>query len=177
MTTGENNLAAVAIEVSEQAKWDAYEARVAKLPKRDRRNMSRASEQTKWVMRAVSAWWNFRQGGGASGMGLPTETALHRAGLMLPRAPLRPTIPDLQDVPRRVSDVNAAVGQLMESRSRVLVGNERYGEFGIEYAAHKLRMSPMAMERYLRQARQSVADIMRGKGWKVPQPEDRGRHL
>jgi hypothetical protein len=177
MTAREKSVVAAAEYVTDELKWMAYEAQVAKRPKRDKRDLSRASEQTKWVMEAVTEWYNFQQGGGASGMGLPTENVLYRAGLMIPRAPLRATTPELQDVPERVKAVNIAIGQLLDSRRRVLMAWERHYGRGIEYAAHKLKMSPNATERYLRQARQSIADIMRGMGWKVPQPEDRDRHL
>jgi glycyl-tRNA synthetase len=52
-------VAAAAIDIGERAKWDAYEAQVARLPKRDRRELSRASEQTKWIINATRDWYAF----------------------------------------------------------------------------------------------------------------------
>jgi hypothetical protein len=160
----------MAVAVSEVEKMAAYDAMVAKLPKRDRRNLSRASAQTKWIMEAVTRWFNFQQGGTATGLGLPSENVLHRAGLLIPRAPLRVVTP-IAEVPEIVSAVNNAVGSLLESRVRVLIAWERHGQYGTEYVANKLHMSSDATTRYLKQARQSLADILRGMGWRVPQGE------
>jgi hypothetical protein len=163
-------LAAAAIDIGERAKWDAYEAQTAKLPKRDRRELSRASEQTKWIINATRDWYAFYRSN-SSGMGLPTETALHRAGLMLPRAPFNGGLPTMADPPALAAAVEKAMPQIRDSRRRVLIACERYAEQGLGRAARSLGMSENATSDYLKEARQSLADTLRGMGWKVPQAE------
>jgi hypothetical protein len=162
-----DNMAAVAIEVGEQAKWDSYLKGAAKLPKRDRRELSHASEQTRWIIEATRDWYAFYRSH-TSGMGLPTETALHRAGLMLPRAPFNGGLPTMADPPRKAASVEAALPQIRESRRRVLIACERYAEQGLARAARQLGMSESSTTDYLKEARQSLADILRGMGWDVP---------
>lgn len=156
-----------ATAVSDETKMAAY---VARLPKRDRRELSRASPQTKWIMEATAEWYGFYVER-AGGLGLPTKNTLHDAALLIPRAPLGSGTPPMADPPELAAAVEAALPRIRASRRRVLVTVERCAVHGLERAARQLRMSQSATRDYLNQARQSLADILRGQGWDIPQNE------
>jgi hypothetical protein len=159
--------------VSDEAKYRAYEQNVAKLPKRDRRAHAAAGPQTRWVMEAVEQWFNFayvnyQAARGPSG--LPSESTLHRAGLKLPRAPLR-VVELIKDPPEIVLAVNQAIDQLQASRVRVLIACEKFAGQGIERASRELGMSVASTKKYLKEARDALAHVLRGMGWKVPKED------
>ncbi len=164
----ENGVVALACDVSEQAKWDAYEARVAKLPKRDRRELSRASAQTKWIMNATAEWYGFYYVL-LSSFGLPRENWITR--LWEPRSKHMNCVPRLPEPSALAAAVEAALPHIRGSRRRVLLVVEWNAERGLAYSAHKLGMSVNATSKYLEEARQSLADILRAGGWKVPQKD------
>jgi len=160
-------MSALAVEVSEQAKMDIYVAQAKRLPKSDRRELSRATAQTKWVMEATAEWYAyFHEGSGNTG--LPTENVLHRAALLIPRSPVVGGTPHMEEPSARAAAVEAALPHIRESRRRVLIAVERHSSRGVEFAARRLGMSVRETTRYLCEARQSLADVMRGKGWLVP---------
>lgn len=166
-------MAAAAIEVSEAAKWQAYEAIVARRPKQDRRSYAAAGAQTRWIMEAITQWFNFSYlnlQAGRGPAGLPSENILYRAGLMLPRAPMRP-IELVKDTPAIVIAVGKAIEELRDSRVRVLIVCERAGYRGLESAAHELGMSPESTRKTLKEARDALAHVLRGMGWKVPKDD------
>lgn len=172
MKQGEK-MAAVAVEVGEQAKWDSYLAQAKKLPKRDRRAYAAAGPQTRWIMEAVEQWYNFRflnMGAAKGPPGLPGESTLHRAGLLLPRAPLRIT-ELIKDPPEIVQAVNQAIDELQPSRVRVLIACEKFVNGGIDRAARELGMSPPSTRKVLKEARDALAHVLRGMGWKVPKED------
>ncbi len=162
-------MAAAAIDVSEQAKLDAYVARVTKRPKQVCRAQAAAGCQTKWVIEAVQEWYEFNYQAG-SVPGLPTENVLHRAALLLPRPPLR-VGPPIQDPPPRVVAVGRAIGELRESRVTVLIACERFARFGIERAAQHLGMTVPSTKAHLKEARDGLAHVLRGMGWKIPKED------
>jgi hypothetical protein len=164
VTKGEN-MAAVAIEVSEQAKWDAYLGRVGKAPKRDRRELSRASEQTRWVMAAMEEWYEFYHVRMAA-LGLPSENWICR--LWQPRQQFMNVVPRLPEPSRLAAAVEAALPHIRDSRRRVLLVCQQHADRGLEYSARRLGMSANSAGHYLEEARQSLADILRAGGWKVP---------
>ncbi len=163
-------MAAVAIEVSEQAKWDAYQARVAKLPKRDRRNLSRASAQTKWIIEAVCEWYAHYVEM-AKSLGLPTENVLYRAGLLIPRLPMGSAVPQMPEPSGLAAAVEKAMKELTQRRRDVVIACERYASWPMERAARHLGMEYGEFARELDGARQSLADMLRVMGWKVPHKE------
>lgn len=166
MRKSEVHVAAEVMVVAEEAKMDAYLARVAKLPKRDRRELSRASAQTKFIIDGMGEWAAYYlQYLGA--IGLPRENVLYRAGLMLPRAPLGSVVL-MADPSELAAAFEAGLRLVKPSRSRVLIRNEELGHKGLETVAHDLGMSLPATSRYLNEARQMLADVLRGMGWKVP---------
>ena len=170
MNRGRNELAAAAQIVSEEAKLAAYRVNVARLPKRDRRDLAAAGPQTRWIIDAVSEWFHFGYHAGRGPAGIPTENVLHRAALLLPRPPLMGSAP-IKDPPPLVLAVDKAIGELQDSRVRVLIACERAAGKGIEAAARDLGMSVDSTKRYLKQARDGLAHVLRGMGWKVPKEE------
>jgi hypothetical protein len=160
-------MVAVAEIVGAEAKMDAY---LARLPKRDRRELSRASPQTRWIIDAVGEWYAFYQER-ASGLGLPSENTLHRAGLMIPRAPMTNGLPQMADPPARAAAVEAAMPKIQDSRRRVLIANERRAHVGLEAVAKALGMRYNEAKDYLAEARSALANILRGMGWDVPHDE------
>lgn len=165
-------MAAAAMDIGERAKWDAYDARVAKMPKRDRRNLSAASPQTKWVIEAMRTWYGFYFERLAA-LGLPSKNTLHDAALLIPRAPLGNIMPMMPEPPSLAVAVENELPKIMESRRRVLIAYERYGDFGVDRVARELKMRTKETSRYLDEARQSMADLLRGAGWKVPHKDER----
>lgn len=153
------------IDTTADEKMDAYVARIASLPKRDRREMSRASEQTKWIIEAMSEWYGFYHEK-LSSLGISPENWINR--LWEPRQQFMNVIPHIPDPPPRAAAVEIALRSVRESRRRVLLICERHSGMGIEYAAHRLRMPPNKVSKYLEEGRQSLADTLRGMGWKVP---------
>lgn len=163
---GAIELAAAANVVSEDLKMAAYKANVAKLPKQDRRAFAAAAPRIQWVMAAVGEWFDW-YADPARSLGLPRENVLHRAGLLIPRAPIGAAAPSVEP-PSLVLAVEAAVAELKDSRSRVLIANERFGARGIERVARHLGMSVESTKSYLKQARDHVASYCSGRGFKVP---------
>lgn len=159
-------MVAVAEAIGEDQKMQAY---VQRLPKRDKRELSRASPQTKWIMTATAEWFGFYHMTLAS-LGLPRENWILR--LWQPRAKYMNSVPKLPAPPELAAAVESALPHIRESRRRVLVVCEMYSERGIEFAAGRLRMSSNATSKYLEEARQSLADILRSAGWDVPQKQD-----
>jgi hypothetical protein len=166
MIKGES-MVALAIEVPEQDKWAAYEARVAKAPKRDRRNLSRASEQTKWIINATAEWYaHYVEASKA--LGLPTENILYRAGLMIPRAPMGSSVPQMPEPSALAAAVEKAMRELSHRRREVVIACERFASFPMDRPARHLGMDAGEFCRELDGARQSLADMLRVTGWRVP---------
>lgn len=158
-------MAAVAIEVSEATKWDQYLQAAKRPDKATNRELSRASDQTKWVMSAMQVWHEYYHDN-LGAMGLSGENWIRR--LWQPRQKHMNSTPRLPEPPAIAAAVEAALPHIRPSRSRVLVACELFSERGVPYAAGRLKMSPQATSRYLEEARQSLADILRAGGWPVP---------
>jgi hypothetical protein len=166
-------MAVAAVDMGDRAKMDAYEATLARRPKQDRRAYAAAGPQTRWIMEAVTQWFSFsyvnrRAFRGPSGF--PGENVLHRAGLLLPRAPYH-TVELLRDPPAVVVAIGKAMEELQASRVRVLIACEMHSSRGLEHAAHHLGMSPSSTRAVLKEARDALAHVLRGMGVKVPKED------
>jgi hypothetical protein len=166
----EGDMAAEAIDVADRAKWDAYEAQVAKRPKQDRRAFAAAGPQTQFVIVAVTQWYEWFMDA-ANTMGLPKENVLYRAALLIPRAPSGSAAAPMLEPPKVVAAIEKAVADMQASRSRALIANERWGHLGLERVSRHLGESVDCTKRLLKQARDSIASHLRGAGWRVPNEE------
>jgi DNA-directed RNA polymerase specialized sigma24 family protein len=163
-------MAAAAIDAAEQAKWDAYTLQVAKRPKQDRRAFAASGPQTRFIMLAVTQWFEWFMDIARVG-GLPRENVLYRAALLIPRSPNAGSSELSVEPPRIVSLIEKAVADLDDSHARILIANEQVGHLGIDRVAHRLKMSTDTVKNTLKEARRSIASHLRGAGVTVPREE------